>query len=149
MNYKNSFTAPSKKIIDQLSQWVLTPEEKTFIIRNDQVQFFPKNKHFEIEFLAKNLYLISAGTSMATVKHEKLIPEHALALSIELNKEHFTVLNVELPQALQYLRKETLEVHGEKKGFALIQYNGVPLGWANVLDNRMNNLYPAEWRIRK
>ena len=94
MNYKNSFTAPSKKIIDQLSQWVRTPEEKTFIIRNDQVQFFPKNKNFEIEFLAKNLYLISAGTSMATVKHEKLIPEHALALSIELNKDHFTVLNV-------------------------------------------------------
>ncbi len=149
MNYKSSFTAPSKKIIDQLSQWVRTPEEKTFIIRNDQVQFFPKNKNFEIEFLAKNLYLISAGTSMATVKHEKLIPEHALALSIELNKDHFTVLDVELPQALQYLRKETLEVHGEKKGFALIQYNGVPLGWANVLDNRMNNLYPSEWRIRK
>ncbi len=149
MVHRNSFTAPSKKIIDQLHQWVLTPDEKTFIIRNDQVQFFPKNKNFEIEFLAKNLYLISAGTSMATVKHEKLIPEHALALSIELNKDHFTVLNVELPQALQYLRKETLEVHGEKKGFALIQYNGIPLGWANVLDNRMNNLYPSEWRIRK
>ncbi len=149
MNYKNSFTAPSKKIIDQLSQWVRTPEEKAFIIRNDQIQFFPKSKNFEIEFLAKNLYLISAGTSMATVKHEKLIPEHALALSIELNKDHFTVLNVELPQALQYLRKETLEVHGEKKGFALIQYNSIPLGWANVLDNRMNNLYPSEWRIRK
>ncbi len=149
MNYKNSFTAPSKKIIDQLSHWVHAPEEKTFIIRNDQVQFFPKNKNYEIEFLAKNLYLISAGTSMASVKHEKLIPEHALALSIELNKDQFTVLNVELAQALQYLRKETLEVNGEKKGFALIQYNGIPLGWANVLDNRMNNLYPSEWRIRK
>ncbi len=149
MNYKKSFTAPSKKIIDQLSEWVHTPDEKTFIIRNDQVQFFPKNKHFEIEFLAKNLYLISAGTSMATVKHDKLIPEHALALSIELNKDHFTVLNVALAEALQYLRKETLNVNGEKKGFGLIQYNNVPLGWVNVLDNRMNNLYPAEWRIRK
>ena len=143
------FNGPPKKILDQLRQWVRSPEEKTFIIRNDQVQFFPKSKNSEIEFLAKNLYLISAGTSMATVKHEKLIPEHPLALSTELNKEHFTLLDVELPQALQYLRKETLDARAEKKGFGLIQYNNLPLGWVNVLDNRMNNLYPSEWRIRK
>ena len=150
-NWKSraTFNAPPKKVVEQLHQWVHAPEEKTFIIRNDQVQFFPKNKNLQIELLAKCLYLISAGTSMAAVKHEKLIPEHALALSVELNKEHFTLLDVELPQALQYLRKETLDARAEKKGFGLIQFNDLPLGWVNVLDNRLNNLYPSEWRIRK
>jgi len=148
MKDKNSFTGPSKKIVEHLRPWMLQPEEKTFIIRNDQIQFFPKNKTGEIEFLAKNTYIIAAGTILASLKHDKLIPEHPFALSIELNKKNFNVLEVNLPEALQFLRKETMNVMTREKGFALILYQNLPLGWVNVLDNRMNNLYPSEWRIR-
>lgn len=149
VRHKNSFTGPSKKIIEQLSAWVKNGAEKTFILRHDQVQCFPQNKTPDIDFLAKNLYLITAGIVMATVKHEKLIPEHPLALSIDLQPENFLRLDVGLPEALQYLRKEPLAISAEKKGFTLIYHNDIPLGWANVLDNRMNNLYPSDWRIRK
>lgn len=148
IRHKNSFAGPSKKIVEQLHSWLHRPEEKTFIIRNDQVQFFPINKTPEIEFLSKNTYIITAGTIIASVKHDKLIPEHPAALSIELNKDNFSVLEVSLQEALQFLRKETMQVMTEKKGFALVHYKNLPLGWVNVLDNRMNNLYPSDWRIR-
>ena len=85
---------------------------------------------------------------MATSKHEKLIPAHALALSIELQKENFNSVELELKEALRYLRRETLNPLSTKKGFSLMCYQNIPLGWANVLDNRINNLYPSDWRIR-
>jgi 16S rRNA C967 or C1407 C5-methylase (RsmB/RsmF family)/NOL1/NOP2/fmu family ribosome biogenesis protein len=143
-----TFVSPSSKIVSELKDWIIFPEEKTFINRQDRFQFFPKDKVQEIEFLAKNLYLLSAGTLMATVKHDKLIPEHAMATSIKLNKEKFPALELELADALRYLRKETLHVDSARKGFSLISYENTPLGWANVLDNRINNLYPSEWRVR-
>jgi 16S rRNA C967 or C1407 C5-methylase (RsmB/RsmF family)/NOL1/NOP2/fmu family ribosome biogenesis protein len=145
---RSTFVSPSAKILSQLRDWIHLPEEKTFINRNDQFQFFPKDKLQEIEFLARNLYLLSAGTMMANAKHEKLIPEHALALSIELRKENFNSAELELSDALRYLRRETLTFPSTKKGFSLMSHQNTPLGWANVLDNRINNLYPSDWRIR-
>jgi 16S rRNA C967 or C1407 C5-methylase (RsmB/RsmF family)/NOL1/NOP2/fmu family ribosome biogenesis protein len=145
---KNTFSTPSKKVKDQLEDWIVRPDEKTFINRNESLQFFPKNKTQEIEFLARNLRLILAGTYLATAKHDKLIPEHGLALSIEINRAFFNTITLEREEALQYLRKDILAFAGTKKGFALITFQDIPLGWVNVLDNRLNNLYPSEWRIR-
>jgi len=149
VRHKNSFTGPAKKVTEQLSAWIKDASEKTFIVRHDQIQCFPKSQAANIDFLVKNLYLINAGTVVATVKHEKLIPEHALALSVDLQRENFSRIDVSLQEAWQYLRKETLTIQADKKGYALICYEGTPLGWVNALDNRINNLYPSEWRIRQ
>lgn len=146
---KNSFTDPSKKIREQLSSWVTLPEEKKFIIRNDQIlQCLPVGKLSEIEFLAKRLHIITAGITLASQKHDKLIPDHSLALSTDLNHSNFNIIDLDLSEALQYLRKETITPKDVNKGFALVRFNNLPLGWVNVLDNRINNLYPSEWRIR-
>lgn len=145
---KNSFTSPSKKILERLQLWVNDPSSKTFIQREETLQFFSALHTPLIEQLAKNLRLIMAGTFLATVKHDKLIPEHAFALSTEINKSEFPAVNTTLEEALQYLRKENFHPMDAVKGFTLIQHRDVSLGWANVLDNRTNNLYPAEWRIR-
>jgi NOL1/NOP2/fmu family ribosome biogenesis protein len=127
---------------------VLQPEEKAFIQRDDLIQFFPAERKQDIALLARNLRLISAGTFLATVKHDKLIPEHTLALSLEINREHFNCLALTDAEALCYLRKETLALTPSLKGFALVMHEGQGIGWANVLPNRINNLYPSEWRIR-
>jgi NOL1/NOP2/fmu family ribosome biogenesis protein len=85
---------------------------------------------------------------MASIKHDKIIPEHPAAMSVDLDMHYFNCLDVSHSDALQFLRKETLHLDSVKKGFALIRYNAIGLGWVNILDNRINNLYPAEWRIR-
>ena len=82
------------------------------------------------------------------MKHEKIIPEHALALSGELNKEFFNAVELSREEALHYLRKDALNPTTNHRGFALATYQHLPLGWMNLLPGRMNNLYPQEWRIR-
>lgn len=147
-NARSNFQSPSKKILEQLQHWVIDSGNIAFIQREDLVQFFPSTLSQAIDLLAKNLRLVSAGTFAATVKHEKLIPEHALALSVKLNRENFPVLELNIDDALRYLRKETLNITPDQTGFTLMLYQNIPIGWGNVLPNRINNLYPAEWRIR-
>jgi NOL1/NOP2/sun family putative RNA methylase len=148
INSKNSFSQPHKKKLDQLSEWIINPDEKYFIERNDLMQFFQKNKAEEIGHIVKNLHVISAGTFIAKAKHDKLIPEHSFALSLEINRDHFDSVRLDVDQALKFLRKETISVQAKKKGFALVTFQNIPLGWINILDNRVNNLYPSGWRIR-
>ncbi|HEY8936611.1 MAG TPA: rRNA methyltransferase, partial [Cyclobacteriaceae bacterium] len=102
----------------------------------------------EIEFLTQQLHIITAGTTVAEVKHEKLIPDQAFALSLEIQNDFFNEIELTREQALQYLRKETIQSIESKKGFALFKFENLALGWANILDNRINNMYPANWRIR-
>jgi len=54
-------------------------------------------------------------------------------------------------QAIQYLQKKdiAIDIHTLSKGWTLASYCGLPLGWMKVLPNRINNYYPAEWRILK
>ena len=148
LNSRTSFTQPPKKIKDQLSEWTLDSDQKTFIIRNDRLQFFPESKDREIESLVKNLRVVSAGTFIATVKHDKLIPEHSFALSLSLHRDFFRTFSLEKEEALQYLRKDAISLPFDQKGFALVAFENIPLGWVNVLESRINNLYPSEWRIR-
>ncbi len=82
------------------------------------------------------------------IKHDKLVPEHALALSTELNRGMFPAMGLSLQDALTYLRKEPVQTQGAPRGFNVVTYEGLGLGWANVLPGRMNNMYPSEWRIR-
>ncbi len=136
----------SKKIAERVSDWLLHAHQ--FILLDDLIVALPEQFSTEINWLANNLNVVTKGTAVATVKHEKLIPEHAVALSLELNRNQFTQIELTLDQALAYLRKETPMIGEGQKGFALVTYQSHPLGWVNLLGNRINNLYPANWRIR-
>lgn len=144
---RKGLSAPPKKIFEQLQSWT-TLQAPVFFTWNDVVYTVPKSIAKETEILLDHLKFVQAGTALATMKHDKLIPEHAAALAISLNKSNFLQLEVSEQDALKFLRKEPVDTNGAPKGFTLIMYKGLPLGWANVLDNRMNNLYPAAWRIR-
>jgi 16S rRNA C967 or C1407 C5-methylase (RsmB/RsmF family)/NOL1/NOP2/fmu family ribosome biogenesis protein len=147
LKHRRSLLVPSKKIVQQLSAWT-TIESPGFFTWNEVVFGFPAELLNDLEFLKEHLKIVHAGTAFATIKHDKLIPEHALALSANLNREQFQTHELKLENALRYLKKEPVEVGTLHKGFALITYNTVGLGWINVLDNRTNNLYPKAWRIR-
>jgi len=145
---KKIFQAPPKKIHDQLHEWIVNRKENTFVAWRESILMVPLEKLPAIEFISQNLHIISTGTTTAEIKHERIIPDHAFALSVSLNKDHFTTVELTTEQALQYLRKEALQIPVGKKGFSLMMYQNIPLGWANILDTRINNMYPANWRIR-
>ncbi len=143
---KTQLPLVSKKIAERVNEWLLHPHQ--LILLDDLIVALPEQFSTEINWLANNLNVVTKGTAVATLKHEKLIPEHAVALSLELNRNQFTEIELSLDQALAYLRKETPLIGEGQKGFALVTYQNHPLGWVNLLGNRINNLYPANWRVR-
>jgi len=145
---KKTFDHPSAKIKERLSDWFKNPGELEFIKHDELILAFPKKYVYEIEFLSRFLKVIQKGTAIATAKREKLIPEHAFALSTRINRENFDSVELSLDNAISYLRKDVLNLALEKKGFTLMNFQHSPIGWANLLGNRMNNLYPSAWRIR-
>ncbi len=145
---KKVFNTPSKKVLEQLDHWVKSSKQFRFLQQDDLILMLPALHYEEIEFLSQQLHIVSKGTAVAEVKHEKLIPEHAFALSVHLDRSHFKVIDLTLEQALAYLRKENLMLAEGERGFALVAYQNYPIGWVNLLGNRINNLYPSSWRIR-
>jgi 16S rRNA C967 or C1407 C5-methylase (RsmB/RsmF family)/NOL1/NOP2/fmu family ribosome biogenesis protein len=144
---KKSLQGPPKKIIEQLNDWALQ-KATTFFTWNEIIYANAPGQLEQVEYVSQYLKIVQAGVPFATTKHHKLIPEHGSALSINLKKSQFPQIEVDLEEALHFLRKEPIQSGSAPRGFALVTYQHLPLGWVNVLDNRSNNLYPKEWRIR-
>lgn len=47
---------------------------------------------------------------------------------------------------MAYMRGETVVVDAPR-GYVLLTHHGSPIGFANNLGSRANNLYPKPWRI--
>ncbi len=135
---------------EQLYSW-LNDARRGYALwpQGERVLAFPQHWLPLLQDLKNNLYLLQAGVALAEVKGRDLNPCHALAMSSLLKRGAFPEVEVNREQALSYLRKEALQLPTETpRGFVLITYHGVPLGFVKQLGNRANNLYPQEWRIR-
>ena len=86
------------------------------------------------------------GLVVATIKPNKVIPSHELAMSIRFNDDAFYNCEVDYPTAIAFLRGEAITIDAPK-GFVLITYQRHNLGFVNNLGSRANNLYPKNWRI--
>lgn len=145
---KKSLTYASRQTENALAPWLNHPHYFKFFQHQDYVFVFPEAKVESLEVIKENLKFVQAGTTLASTKYDKIIPEHGSAMSVYFNPQNFLSVEVDLQQAIRYLRRETFEWFDKAKGFQLIKYNGVPIGWINSLGNRFNNLYPIDWRIR-
>jgi 16S rRNA C967 or C1407 C5-methylase (RsmB/RsmF family) len=92
-----------------------------------------------------SLKLISIGTKISDNLH---LPAPELALSNYLNKEIIPNISLSRAEAQHFLKKEPLKINAEKKLY-LMSYKNLGFGWAKVLENRLNNYFPSEWRILK
>lgn len=99
--------------------------------------------------LKESLRILHAGITLAELKGKDWMPSHTLAMSTVLCKDAFPQTDLTLAQALSYLRREAIILDSSvPKGYVLVTYRHVPLGFVKNLGNRANNLYPQEWRIR-
>jgi 16S rRNA C967 or C1407 C5-methylase (RsmB/RsmF family)/NOL1/NOP2/fmu family ribosome biogenesis protein len=102
----------------------------------------------EFLFLNKFLNIIKRGVKLASVKKGEYIPAHDLALSVNLRKNAFPVVDSDLLAALKYLRRESFYLPDAPLGWCVLSHKGVALGFIKNLGRRLNNYYPVEWRIR-
>ncbi|NQV54189.1 MAG: hypothetical protein HQ500_13470 [Flavobacteriales bacterium] len=94
---------------------------------------------------APDVFYKRLGLPCYQIKGKDVIPMHGLAM-MESNIDH---LAVDHENALRYLRKESIYLpHEMPKGWYLISYEGIKLGWLKAIGTRTNNYYPNGLRLR-
>jgi hypothetical protein len=133
-----------------LLSWLENAEDFTFQCSVDGVWTAIPTRFAEIrEQLANVAPLLLGGIEIGAEKGKKLIPQHALAMSIAASSSAFPRVEIARNVALAYLHREAITLPTEApRGYVLLTYRGLPLGFANNLGTRANNLYPNEWRLR-
>ncbi len=102
-----------------------------------------------LKVLQPKLNLIHYGVLLGARIKNIFIPAHELAMSTELKSNAFQKIEVSKQTALRYLKGETIMPAMDlPKGYILVTYQNIILGFAKNIGNRMNNLYPPAWRIK-
>lgn len=127
---------------------ILNSDRFTFYLRDDKWFAFPSCLYNYLQTIKSELNILSEGICLGEFKGKDFVPEQSLALSNFLNREAFVILEVDWKTAISYLRKEALVFTDQPKGYILLTYRNIPLGFVKNIGNRANNLYPQEWRIR-
>jgi 16S rRNA C967 or C1407 C5-methylase (RsmB/RsmF family)/NOL1/NOP2/fmu family ribosome biogenesis protein len=109
---------------------------------------FPTDSTEGLASILKHLHVIKVGVLAGESKGKSFIPDHELAMSLILNSD-VPRLDLSREEALRFLKKEALPNRFGSQGWHLMQFEGLSLGWGNVLPNRINNGLPKSWRILK
>ena len=129
-----------------LSKWIMPNEALAFFNWKDDCIAFPDFVVNEISLLQSALYIKKAGVNMGSIIRDELIPSHELAMS-DLLRDDIDTIELDKENALQYLRHQSFEYSGLGKGWLLVKYGNLSLGFVKAMSNRVNNYYPKEWRI--
>lgn len=145
---KYKLTVAGKKEKALVENWLQEPDKHTWVQHNEIISAIPEAIFEAADDVYQQLYVLYAGTEVAEVNGKKLKPLQGLALSQDLNKGAFRTAELDLEQALRFLRRDDVSLGTSGTDWLLLQYKGRPLGWAKQIGNRLNNYYPKEWRIR-
>lgn len=145
---KDTLAALPRKEREKLAPWIGDATQLFCMEHQGEAILLPAALTQAVAVLQQQLYLRKAGVKAGQLTARDLAPDHQLAMSTLLVPQ---VPRVPLTkeQALQYLRKEDPALQLSVKGWALMEYENMPLGWAKILPNRINNYYPKELRILK
>jgi NOL1/NOP2/fmu family ribosome biogenesis protein len=147
---KRRMTKPEKASAKEkqiLSSWV-NLDGKDVLKFNNTLFALPENVLEDLSIIQANLYVQYAGITLGEIMRDKLIPDHALALST-LIKDSISRTELSEEDAIKYLQRADISVLPETTGWQLTTFKNQALGWMNALSNRINNYYPKEMRILK
>jgi 16S rRNA C967 or C1407 C5-methylase (RsmB/RsmF family)/NOL1/NOP2/fmu family ribosome biogenesis protein len=127
----------------------LFSDESLDVLRfEDSLLAFPSHLFAELFQIKNNLRIIHAGVKIGEIKQKDLLPAHELALSTILNRSAFPVIDLTIKEAITYLKRDDISHQSAERGWNLVTYRNIPLGWVKNLGNRFNSAFPKEWRIR-
>ncbi|MEN9299007.1 MAG: hypothetical protein RLZZ429_1320 [Bacteroidota bacterium] len=138
---------PQKQELAQIKEFLPVAESFKLFKQGEQFRIFDQQWYDDLQQMADRLYIRKAGIGIGEIKGKDIIPSHELAMSL-LPLHHFNRVTINKEDALKYLRRQDLFINAPK-GWNLILYQDLPLGWIKALPNRINNYYPQEWRILK
>jgi len=143
---KKTELKPDRNDLGVADKWTSYTKERLFKL-GDELFAAPCNME-DYLYLYKNLKVARTGTKIFSSKNYKYLPSHELALSINLRKDVFPKNEITLSEALSFMKRDNVILHGAPKGWNLVTYKEINLGFVNNIGNRVNNYFPVEWRIR-
>ena len=133
----------------EVKSWLKEAGRFEYTVKETSLHAFPKAFSDVYALLEQHVKVIHAGVTIGEWKGKDLVPHHSLAMSTALEEGVFPRTELTYEQAIAYLRKEGLVLDASvPRGYVLVTYQQVPLGFVKNIGNRANNLYPQEWRIR-
>ena len=136
----------SAKEIEILKPYLINVNDFFFIKQNEEIIAMPLHLENDLAIIQSSLYIKKAGVKLGTLIRNELIPAHELAVSNIINPA-IPRLEVDKETALQYLRKQEIKIESGLKGWVLLTHSQLPIGWIKIIGHRINNYYPAAWRI--
>lgn len=143
VKYKSSV---DKKLQEQ-TKHLLDAEYSVLPIDKENYSAIYPSHEADYHILKQAVYLRKTGLQLGMPTAKEWVPAHDVALSIDRNK-NLPVVELNREQALRFLKKEDFELPVNDKGWFVMQYEGLGLGWIKSIGNRFNNYLPKHWRIR-
>lgn len=134
-------TAAEKSV---LKTWIADDDLEWF--RQPYLHGLLKKLAPDYAVLKQHLNIVYAGVAAGEVLRDKLIPDHALALSTFL-REDVPSVALDYETAIKYLQRNDFQIDNATRGWQRVTFESHSLGWINALPNRINNYYPKDWRI--
>jgi len=133
--------------IELIKKYIIEPDAFYYNKVNDDWLAISREHKESLDTLQRHLYIKKSGVRIGKLMGNDLIPDHELALSIYINKDKVLRTELNINQAIQYLRRDNIDINITDKGWSLMNFEGQALGWAKLLPNRINNYFPKELRI--
>ena len=134
----------TEKQID-LDEWV-DSDGLTFLEDNGEILSVQQGHLSFRNYLKYRLRLRKSGVKLGALMKKGFVPDHELALSENVSQKTPQML-LSKSDAIKYLRKEDIAVDNYSDGTYLVTYQQSALGWAKIINNRLKNNYPMNWRI--
>jgi len=134
----------SKADVSAWRQWL--EGDFTVVEKNGESFAIVPDHMSDYDLLHSILHVKKGGVRLGKALPKEVIPDHELAMCIQLAKTVPSVI-LEKEEALQYLKKEEIRREG-LKGWYVVRYGDMALGWGKWMPGRMNNYLPKNWRIR-
>ena len=129
-----------------VDKWIERPDDFIFYSQHEDLFAINTSLENDLKLFQEKIHMRKSGVRIGSVVRGELNPDHELAMSLLASKQiQSHDLNHE--EALQFLKKEKINLSPDERGWVIITYLGVPLGWMKAMEGRSNNYYPKNWRI--
>jgi NOL1/NOP2/fmu family ribosome biogenesis protein len=93
------------------------------------------------------LHPLRQGVRKGTWKGKDFVPDPDWALSLSYERGSFPEWELDRQTALHFLHRDVLVLPDAPRGFVLMTFHGLPLGFVKNVGSRCNNLHPQGRRI--
>ena len=101
-----------------------------------------------MQLVTSELNIFHSGLLLGEPGRKEFMPSPEVTFSLYCSCNAFPGVDLELADALQYLKGGWSALVPAAGGWHIVRYGGARLGLIKVIGARVNNYYPKEWRIR-